>query len=431
MSTLRLPHGLAPLRHRRFRLLFGGQLASNVGDAFYAVALPWYVLANHGGVLLLGTVLAAYGIPRTVLVAVGGHAADRWRPWTVMMAADAIRAVTVAVLAVVAITGPAQPEMLVPIAAVIGAGEGIFLPGSFSIVPSLVPAEHLQAGNSLTSSGTQVATLVGPAIGGAVVAIVGAPAAFAIDAVSFTISAASLAMIRTAPAPAPDMNGTPASSADAAACASKSDPSPATVRQVLRTDRALQVILLIAVAANFGAGGSTEVALPALARDGFHAGAAGYGGLIAAFGAGGLLGTLVSAQVRQPRRPALFVSAAYLIEAGFLAVVPYLGGPIPAGIALAGFGACSGFGNVVVITAFQRWAPPRLLGRLMGLLLLAVFSIFPVSVLLGGFIVHSLGAAPYFPLAAAVLVLAIAGGLTQPAWRTFAATDLPGPAVPR
>ena len=69
-----------------------GQLTSNVGDAFYAVALPWYVLATHGGPLLLGTVLAAYGIPRTALLLVGGHLSDRWRPWTVMMATDAVRA---------------------------------------------------------------------------------------------------------------------------------------------------------------------------------------------------------------------------------------------------------------------------------------------------------------------------------------------------
>ena len=96
------PRGLAPLRHRSFRLLFGGQLASNLGDAFYAVALPWYVLATHGGVVLLGTVLVAYGVPRTMALAVGGHLSDRWRPWTVMMASDAVRALAVAVLAVVA-----------------------------------------------------------------------------------------------------------------------------------------------------------------------------------------------------------------------------------------------------------------------------------------------------------------------------------------
>ncbi|MHB8556046.1 MAG: MFS transporter, partial [Candidatus Dormibacteria bacterium] len=191
-----MPRGLAPLRHRGFRLLVVGQLTSNLGDAFYAVALPWYVLANHGGVLLLGSVLAAYGIPRTVLLVVGGHASDRWRPWTVMMAADTVRALVVAALAVVAVSGPANAFALVPIAAVLGAGEGMFLPGSFAIVPSLLPGEDLQAGNGLASSGTQLATLVGPAIGGVLVALLGPSPAFALDAMSFVVSAVTLSGVR-------------------------------------------------------------------------------------------------------------------------------------------------------------------------------------------------------------------------------------------
>jgi MFS family permease len=79
-----------------------------LGDSFYAVALPWYLLADHGGAVLLGLVLAAYGVPRTVLLLVGGHASDRWHPWTVMMTADAVRAGAVATLAVAAVSGPAR-----------------------------------------------------------------------------------------------------------------------------------------------------------------------------------------------------------------------------------------------------------------------------------------------------------------------------------
>src|SRR5215468_8001974 len=176
---------LAPLRHRRFRLLVGGQLASNVGDAFYAVALP-------------GTVLAAYGVPRTVLLAVGGHASDRWRPWTVMMTSDSVRAVAVAALAVAAASGPARAVVLVPIAAVLGAGEGLFLPGSFAIVPVLLPDEELQSGNALASAVTQLATLAGPAIGGALVALAGPAPAFAVDAATFAVSALTLAGVRSA-----------------------------------------------------------------------------------------------------------------------------------------------------------------------------------------------------------------------------------------
>src|SRR5260370_24669795 len=190
--------GLAPLRHRGFRFLVGGQLASNVGDAFYAVALPWYVLANHGGALLLGPVLAAYGVPRTVLLVVGGQASDRWRPWMVMMTSDSVRALAAAALAVAAASGPARAVVLVPIAAVLGAGEGLFLPGSFAIVPALLPDEELQSGNALASGVTQLAMLAGPAVGGALVALVGPAPAFAIDAATFVISALTLAGVRSA-----------------------------------------------------------------------------------------------------------------------------------------------------------------------------------------------------------------------------------------
>jgi MFS family permease len=407
---------LTPLRHRGFRLLVGGQMASNVGDAFYAVALPWYVLAHHGGALLLAVVLVAYGVPRTVLVAVGGHASDRWRPWSVMMNADAVRAAALAALAWVALSGRADVVVLVPIAAILGAGEGLFLPGSFAIIPSLLPDEDLQAGNALASSGTQLSMLIGPALGGLLVAFAGPSTAFLVDAGTFVLSTASLARIRSLqsglPAVAPAPDGAPEA---------ESGRLP-TLRQFLRAQRVLQIILLITVAANLGSGGLSEVALPALVHGPFHGSASGYGVLIAAFGAGGLLGTLVAAQTPQVRRPAVIGSLAFLGEAVCMIVIPY-GGLIGAGLALAAFGGLNGFGNVMTITAFQRWAPPAMRGRLMGLLLLSSFGIFPVSVLLGGVIVHAFGPAVFFPLAGVILMLAVLGGLTTPEWRAFGSRD--------
>jgi predicted MFS family arabinose efflux permease len=429
-SQMRVPRGLAPLRHRGFRLLITGQLASNVGDAFYAVALPWYVLASHGGALLLATVLAAYGIPRTVLVAVGGHASDRWQPWRVMMSADAVRAVAVAALAVAAFTGPPNPAVLIPIAVVIGAGEGLFLPGSFSIIPALLPDSDLQAGNSVAFAGTELATLAGPAIGGGIVALAGPAAAFVADAATFVISAATLAGVtvvqqarhsQPAPVSAAELADPAGLSASPGGDEPETSPRqrPPTLWRLIRSDRALQIILLVTLAANLGSGGLGDVALPALAHGPFHAGAAGYGGLIAAIGAGALIGTIAAGQSHRFRRPALVASAAFLIEAVFMAIVPYLGSAIPAAVALALFGGLNGFGNVLAVTAVQRWAPPELLGRLMGLVLLASFGIFPVSVALGGLVVHDFGPAPFFPAAAAALAVAVMGGLTQRTWREF------------
>jgi predicted MFS family arabinose efflux permease len=422
---VRTPRSLEPLTHRGFRLLAGGQLASNVGDAAYAVALPWYVLADHGGAILLGIVLAAYGIPRTALIALGGHASDRWRPWTVMMGADAVRVLAVGALAVLAAAGPAHAELLIPVAAVLGAGEGMFLPASFAIVPSLLPDDQLQAGNALSFGGTQLAALIGPGIGGVVVALLGPAPAFGIDAVSFAVSVATLAGVRRRQRPLP-ATATEVEPPTATVghriethTTGQAVTEPVTLRRLVRSQRVLQVILVVTLAANLGSGGTSEVALPALAHDSFRTSAAGYGALLAAFGAGALLGTLLAGHTRRATRPAIWASAAFLTEAAFLASVPYLGGVIPAAGALAAYGALNGFGNIIAITAFQRWAPPAILGRLMGLLLLASFGIFPVSVLLGGLVVRDLGASAFFLLAAAILAIAVLGGLTQPTWRAF------------
>jgi MFS family permease len=69
---------------RSFRLLTGGQFASTIGDLCYAVALPWLVLSSHRGPVLLGAVLACYGVPRTVLIPAGGVLADKVGPRTLI-----------------------------------------------------------------------------------------------------------------------------------------------------------------------------------------------------------------------------------------------------------------------------------------------------------------------------------------------------------
>lgn len=432
------PRGLAPLRHRSFRLLVCGQLASNVGDAFYAVALPWYVLAEHGGALLLGTVLVAYGVPRTVALAVGGHLSDKWRPWTVMMTSDAVRAIAAATLALAASTGPPRLLVLVPIAVVLGTGEGIFLPASFSIVPALLPDQDLQAGNALAESGTQLAALAGPVIGGTLVALVGPALAFALDAASFAISAMALARLFAVQRSASAADSASADGARQATAVPAQAAAPAatdagaaapTVRGLLRSEPVLRIFLMVNLVANLGTWGQEGVALPSLAHGPLHAGARGYGALIAAFGAGALIGAIAAGQLRRARRPTIVGSMAFLAGAICAAAVPYVGGTLAAGAALVAYGGLNGFGNVVMITTFQRWAPPDLLGRLTGLFLLAGFGVFPISVGLGALVVHYFGPAPFFPLAAAAIALAIIVALSQRSWRDWGAVAQTPPAA--
>jgi hypothetical protein len=412
-----------PLGVRSFRLLAGGQFTSTIGDYCYAVALPWLVLSNRGGPILLGTVLACYGVPRMVLIPVGGVLADKVGPRTVMLAADAARCVLVAVLAVLATRHTASLAALGPLAACIGAGEGLFIPASFAIMPSLLGGGQLAAGNAISTAAVQAGSLLGPALGGALVAATHASTwAFGIDAASFAVSALTLALI-----PGKAAAGTMSAAADEAAREAQGSGAGAGNRgdqgvlALLKRSRVLQVLLVVVIAANLAGGGEGEVALPSLAHARF--GPAGYGALLACFAVGGVIGTLSAARTGGLRRPAFFASMVFLVSSVSIALTPYLGGEAGAAAMLFVTGATSGLGNVTVLTVMQKWAPPALLGRVMSALMLCAFGSFPLSVAVSGVLVRHIGPSLFFPVAGGVVAAAILGGLTQREFREFGAPD--------
>ncbi|WP_249020533.1 MFS transporter [Conexibacter sp. S30A1] len=424
---------LAPFRYRQFRWLWAGQAISTVGGLFYTIALPWYVLADHGGTVLLGTLLACYGVPRLAGIAIGGALSDRLHPWSVMLASDLARAVLTGLFATVAATLPPRPMTLIPLAAVLGLASGVFTPAARSIVPSLLPDGELQAGNALLAGAQQSAIFVAPLAAGLVVASVGTSFAFAVDAASFVASAVSLAGVHSMhreqeltrrPAPAQASLQPPENCEPALKIAehwADGPDTPTTLRRTLARERGLLIFLIIVFAGNMGEGAVGDVALPALAHGPLHEGAFGYGVLVASLGAGGILGTLVAARLATPRRPATVSSTLFLIASTCLAAVPYLGGAGAAGVMLFLFGGLLGLGNTIEITMLQRWTPPRLLGRVMSAATLAQGGFYPLSVLLGGVIVHAAGPSIVFLAAGTLIALSTSYALTQPAWRNFAA----------
>jgi hypothetical protein len=362
-------------------------------------------------------VLACYGVPRTALIPAGGALADKLGPRTLMLVADAARCVLVAGLAVLAARHVVSLAALGPLAALIGAGEGLFIPASYAIMPSLLDGEQLAAGNALSTAAVQAGSLLGPVAGGALVAATRASTgAFAVDAASFGISALTLWLIPRSPA-----SGTETSEA----------PAPAGgVLALLRRSRALQVILVVVIAANLASGGMGEVALPALAHATF--GAAGYGALLACLAVGGIAGTLAAARTGGLRAPVIFASAVFGAESACLALVPYLGGEAGAAAFLGLVGFCNGLGNVTFLTVLQKWVPAGMLGRVMGALMLCAFGTFPLSVAVTGVLVRHLGPVPFFPVAGALVAAAVLFGLTQREFRTFGAAEDAGPEdVPR
>jgi len=405
-----------PLAVRDFQRLSAGQFASTIGDYCYAIALPWYVLSSHGSTILLGIVLACYGVPRTVLIPVGGVLVDRMSPRAVMLMADSGRCVLVGVLALLATRHSVSLTYLGPTAALIGAGSGLFIPASFAILPSVLETSQLTAGNGLFSAFQQGGSFIGPAIGGVVVALASPASAFGIDAASFAVSALTLAFIRGRARDASPVETAPSADGEAAAASGG-------VLRLLRTSPVLQFLLVIVIAANLTSAGLSQIALPALAHQRWAA--SGYGALLCCIAAGSIVGSLVGARSGGLRRPAVVASLLFAGESVAAGIAPFLGGlpGIAAALALMGLG--NGLGNTIMLPRIQAWAPPELIGRVMGLVMLCAFGSAPVSVVITGVFVHHFGAVAFFPVAGCVVGVVVLAALASKQWRNFGA--LPSP----
>jgi MFS family permease len=187
---------LRVLRYRDFRYLFAGQAASVVGDRLVVVALALYVTRRSGSPSDLGLVLFAQAVPLVTLLLFGGVWADRLPRHRIMIAADAMRALLHATLAVLIVTGSAAIWRLMVIEALFGAAQAFFAPAYSGLIPQTVPEELIRDARALTETMANLAFLIGPALATALVLGVGAWEAFALDAASFVFSAMMLLRVR-------------------------------------------------------------------------------------------------------------------------------------------------------------------------------------------------------------------------------------------
>ena len=187
---------LRALSEREFRLLFVGQSLSLVGDGMVNVALPFAVLDLTGSVTDLGFVFAAFTLPLVAFLLVGGVFADRFQPRGVMVASDLTRFASQGLIAVLLVSGQARIWELVVLQAVRGVALAFFQPASTSLTPSTVPPELLQEANALRGLSLAFGQVIGPALGGFVVAGIGPGWAIGVDSVSYAVSALFLVALR-------------------------------------------------------------------------------------------------------------------------------------------------------------------------------------------------------------------------------------------
>lgn len=417
-----LPGMFSPFKVRNFTLLFGGQTVSTIGDALYAVALPWLILSNGGSPQEIGIVLAAYGIPRVGSILIGGWLSDRLRPYRLMLVADSVRAVLVGLLAVLALQGQPALWQLCAIAVPLGAFQGLFLPASSAILPDILSDRDLQAGNALGLIMTQLASLVGSSLAGAIVVALSSGFAMAIDALTFIISAASLALIRlkgeSEAERALQAEAGNAQENSSHTLEQQANPQDTiTLGQFVRTSRMLQVGLIVSLVSNFCFGGLIEVVLPTLVHGPMNGGAQGYGLIMAGFSIGALVGGILSGMLGGLKKKGLVALLVIFVMAAMIALLPYSGGVVGAIICMVISGIANSISNILLITVLQIIIPRHLMGRVMGLLMFTSFGTYPISVALAGVLTSQLGATILFPFSGLLLSLSILYGLSQKALR--------------
>ena len=293
---------LRPLRIRDFAFLWIGLTVSFIGDGVYIIAIAWQTYDLSNSPSALAAVGIAWSLPQVILLLITGVLSDRVDRRMLMIAGDVIRGVAIATIGIMSIGGTLTMTWLIGLVVVYGAGQALFGPAFSSIVPQVVPEELLVEANSLGQFVRPVAwTLIGPLVGGALVASVGTGWAFIADASTFVVSAVMVGLMRTRPKERDEDERT----------------SPWTdLKEGLRYVRSktwLWVAMLTGTVSLLATWGPWEVLVPYVVRNDLGGSAADLGFVFGAGGVGSLTVALVFGQRgRLPRRA---VTALYLVWA--------------------------------------------------------------------------------------------------------------------
>lgn len=392
------PRLWAPARHRPFRLLWLGQSLSLLGDGFSVVAFSWITLGLTGSTLALGYVLAFQAVPRALLTLVGGTLGDSLSTRTLMIASSWTRAGLMTGVGVAGLTGHLTVWMLCAAAAAFGAVDAFFQPARVSILPSVVDESLLTPANALLGAGSRTAAVVGPAVGGLVIALTRAPVAFLVDAVCFALCGWCVARIRTRPRPA---------GREEAAAAPPRASLAARIREgvtfTLRDPR-LRTVVALDTAVNFCYAGPFTVGFATLADQVLRGGSTTLGVLNGSLAGGAMLGTLAGGALGGRPRVGLLVAAL----AGWLAAgmaVLGLAHSTPAVVAtVLAMGFAIGFQGVFGLSWIQRNIPQDVLGRVVSVDMVLGYAAAPLSLIVCGALAR-VGPLALFGVVAAVLAL--------------------------
>lgn len=393
-------HGrLAVLAERDFRRFFIGYATSLYGSSMAPVAVAFAVLDSGGGGTDLGWVMAARILPIVLVLLAGGVVADRLGSKRVMLTSDLLRCATQAAFGVVLLTGRPSVWVMAALVAVWGVGEGFFLPGLGALVPDLVRQGRLLSdANALLGLARSVATVAGPATAGVVTATLGPSTVLLVDAVSYAVGAAALALLTLPRRPA----------------AEESPSLGADLRQgwtEFRSRTWLWVTTLQMGLFNLVVWAPFLVLGPLVAEQRLG-GAWAWGLVMALYGSGAVLGGLAMLG-RRPRRP---LAVATVAAAGWALPSAALAAHAPLAVTAAA-ALLAGVGSAVVDTLYsattQRWVPAGVRARISSFGAVGAFVLGPVGLAAAGPLAESVGTSTVlasgavWQLAAGAVVLAV------------------------
>jgi MFS family permease len=369
---------LRPLRERDFALLWTGTTVSLIGDGIFLVAEAWQVYDLDNDPVALSIVGTSWTLGMVAFLLTGGLISDRVDRRRVLILADLVRAAALLGMGVLSVTGVVQIWHLVALSLFMGVGDAFFGPAFGAIVPDIVPPENLVQANALQQLVQQAAAkLGGPALGGLVVAAIGAGPAFLVDAGTFLLSALCVAAM--------DVR-------------SRAVERARSARRELREGLAfvrrepwLWSTLVAASLSLLFFLGPLEVLLPYIIRNDLDGGAGGFGLVLAAAGAGAIAVSLAMSQLGIPRRYLTFMYAVWGVAT--LPLVGYAFGTHLWQFVVLGavYGACETGGMVVWGTLMSTRVPPELRGRVHSLDWFISIGLTPVSFALTGPLSSAIG----------------------------------------
>lgn len=377
--SLTFPTSLSPLKSKNFSLFWTGAFISSIGFWIQMVGQGWQVLQLTNSALLLGLVSFAAMLPNFVLSLFGGVFVDRLNRRYVLLVTQCIYMLSAALLGIFTTLHIITVWLIIVVALINGIFSSVGFPAWQTFIGDIVPPEHLKQAIALNSVQFNLSRVIGPAVGGISIGIVGLAGAYYLNAISYIAVLIPLLLIRFTYQRRIKEKQSMWQGLQAGL-------SYVQGRPLLRTTLVLQLALAFLIF-------PYVTLLPIFARDIFHSGAAGLGVMNAAAGIGAMLGAILMVILSQRLERSLKLLLLLCLGGGLACLSFALSTSKDFSLlVLVILGICAVMSTTATNTTIQSTTPEHMRGRVVSIWIMITFGFGPFGNLCAGWIAQFLGA---------------------------------------